>query len=59
MTNAGGVFYRQIGPQLYELYTHNGIVVGQVYMGNDGQYVLDAKVLEAIKKLMARRWGLG
>ena len=31
-------------------------MVAQIFMGNDGQFLLDAKCMEVITKLMARRW---
>lgn len=48
--------YVEQNGQYYSVYTPNGIMVAQVFMGNDGQFLLDAKCMEAITKLMARRW---
>lgn len=50
-----GMLVEQNG-QYYSVYTPNGIMVAQVFMGNDGQFLLDAKCMEVITKLMARRW---
>ena len=50
-----GMFVEQNG-QYYSVYTPNGIMVAQIFMGNDGQFLLDAKCMEVITKLMARRW---
>ena len=50
-----GMIVEQNG-QYYSVYTPNGIMVAQVFMGSDGQFLLDAKCMEVITKLMARRW---
>ena len=50
-----GMYVEQNG-QYYSVYTPNGIMVAQVFMGNDGQFLLDAKCMEVITELMARRW---
>ena len=50
-----GLYVEQNG-QYYSVYTPNGIMVAQVFMGSDGQFLLDAKCMEVITKLMARRW---
>lgn len=44
--------------QLYSIYTPNGgTMICQVYMGNDQQYLLDAKCMEKLTRLLALRWG--
>ena len=42
--------------QFYTIYTPNGQTVAQIYMGCDQQYLLDAKCMEVICKVLARRW---
>ena len=42
--------------QIYNIYTPNNIWIAQIYMGNDNNFLLDAKCLEVITKLLAKRW---
>lgn len=56
--NDDKIVIQQINHQLYDLYTHNGIWVCRIFMGNDNQYFKDAKALEMLKKLLIARWGL-
>ena len=44
--------------QYYTIYTPMGTMVGQLYLGQDGNYLLDAKLLDAVTKAMARRLGI-
>ena len=41
--------------QYYTVYTPNGVMIAQIFMGNDGLFLLDARCMEAITKLLARR----
>ena len=50
-----GMIIQQQG-QLYSIFTPNGIMVCQVYMGNDQFYIGDAKCLEMICKILSKRW---
>lgn len=50
-----GMYVEQNG-QFYTIYTPNGIMVAQIFMGNDGQFLLDSRCMGAITKLMAGRW---
>ena len=52
-----GLFVRQVGQQ-YWIYTPQGIQVGYVFLGQDGQYAKDVVVLNAVTKALAKRWGL-
>lgn len=52
-----GLFVRQVGQQ-YLIYTPQGIQVGYVFLGQDGQYAKDVVVLNAVTKALAKRWGL-
>lgn len=44
--------------QLYTVYTPNGIVIAQIYMGDDNQFMLDAECIRLITKVLARRWNI-
>ena len=44
--------------QYYSVAIPNGIVIAQLYMGNDGAFLLDAKCMDYITKLLARRWNV-
>ena len=55
--NLNGLFVRQVGQQ-YLIYTPQGIQVGYVFLGQDGQYAKDVVVLNAVTKALAKRWGL-
>ena len=52
-----GMVVQQRG-QLYSIFTPNGIMVAQVYMGNDGLYLGDSRCLDYICKVMAKRWNV-
>ena len=45
--------------QVYNVFTPNGVWIAQIYMGNDNQYLLDAKVMDYICRALARRWNVG
>ena len=53
----GALYLHQEG-RVYSIYTPQGILIAQVFMGYDGQYARDAKCLDAIGRIMAKRWGL-
>lgn len=55
--NFYGMVVQQNG-QLYSIFTPNGVMVCQVYMGNDGAFLLDAKCVQYLCKLLARRWNI-
>lgn len=44
--------------QFYTIYTPQGIMIAQIFMGGDGQTVYDATALKSITKVMAKRWGI-
>ena len=44
--------------QIYNIYTPNNIWIAQLYMSNDCNFLLDAKCMEAITKIMAKRWNI-
>ena len=50
-----GMIVQQNG-QLYTVYTPNGLAVAQILLGYDNQYLLDAKCMQYICKVLARRW---
>ena len=52
-----GLYVDQQG-QFYSVYLPNRVLIAQVYMGNDGMFLLDAKCMEAITKLLGRRWNV-
>lgn len=52
-----GLIVQQSG-QFYSIMHPNGVMLMQVYMGNDGNFMLDAKCIEKLTLLMARRWHL-
>lgn len=44
--------------QVYEVYTPNGAaLICRIHLGCDGQYLVDAKVMEKVTRLLALRWG--
>lgn len=47
---------RQDG-QVYYIYTPQGILIAQLFMGYDGQYAKDVQTLTAIGRALAKRWG--
>lgn len=52
-----GMIVQQNG-QIYSVYTPNGILVCQVCCGYDQMYLLDAKVMQYICRVLARRWNI-
>lgn len=44
--------------QFYTVYTPNGMMIAQIFLGNDGLFLLDARCMEAITKILARRWNI-
>lgn len=54
---ADKLIMRQNG-QVYSIYTPQGILIAQLFMGYDGQYARDVQALTAVGKAMARRWDI-
>lgn len=52
-----GLYVCQQGQQ-YAVYTPQGIQVGLLFMGQDGQYAKDVAALGPITKALAKRWGI-
>lgn len=52
-----GLYVRQQGQQ-YAIFTPQGIQIGLLFMGQDGQYMKDVVAVQAITKVMAHRWGI-
>lgn len=52
-----GLVVRQDG-QYYSIYTPQGIQIGLLFMGCDGQMMYDAMALKPITKIMGKRWGI-
>ena len=52
-----GMYVVQQGQQ-YAIYTPQGIQVGYLFLGQDGQYARDVAVLQPITKALAKRWGI-
>lgn len=50
-----GLYVEQQG-QFYKIYTPQGILVAQVFMGADGQIVQDVLALKVITKALQKRW---
>lgn len=50
-----GMCVQQNG-QTYSIFTPNGILVGQICCGSDQLYLLDAKVVQYVCRVLARRW---
>lgn len=48
---------RQNG-QVYYIYTQQGILIAQLFMGQDGQYARDVQCLNAVGRAMAKRWDI-
>lgn len=48
---------RQNG-QVYYIYTPQGILIAQLFMGQDGQYARDVQTLTAVGRAMAKRWDI-
>lgn len=43
--------------QLYYIYTPQGILIAQIFMGYDGQYAKDVQCWGTIGRALAKRWG--
>ena len=54
---AGKLIMRQNG-QVYYIYTQNGILIAQLFMGCDGQYARDVQCLNQVGRALIKRWGL-
>ena len=52
-----GLYVCQQG-QYYDIITPQGIQIGRLFMGQDGQYMKDAVALATISKVLAKRWGI-
>jgi len=52
-----GLYVQQNGQQ-YAVYTPQGIQIGLLFMGQDGQYMKDVAAMNAITKVMGKRWGV-
>ena len=50
--------YVQQNGQYYVVYTPNGVMIAQIFLGNDGLFLLDARCMDAITKLLAKRWNV-
>lgn len=48
---------RQDG-QMYYIYTPQGILIAQLFMGCDGQFARDLQCVTAVGKAMAKRWDI-
>ena len=57
MMKIGGLFVCQQG-QMFAIYPPQGIQVGQIFMGADGQVAFDVATLAPICKALAKRWGV-
>lgn len=55
---ASGMHIVQGNGQVYRIYTPQGIVVAELFMGQDGQIFKDTEALKAIAKIMAMRWNV-
>ena len=44
--------------QQYAIYTPQGIMVAQIFLGYDGQIAQDVLALSPITKALAKRWGV-
>lgn len=51
------LYMRQNG-QVYSLYTPQGILIAQVFLGQDGQYAKDVLCLNVIGRALAKRWDI-
>ena len=52
-----GMYVVQRGQQ-YAIFTPQGIQVGYLFLGQDGQYAKDVATLGPITKALAKRWGV-
>ena len=50
-----GLYIKQNG-QFYSIYTPQGILVAQVFLGADSQFVQDVLTLKIISKALQKRW---
>lgn len=44
--------------QVYHVFIPNGIQIGMLFMGEDGQVAWDCATLGAVCEAMAERWGI-
>ncbi len=51
-----GLVIQQQQGQSYCIYTPQGIQIGLLFMGCDGQTMYDALALKSITKVLAQRW---
>lgn len=49
------LYIKQEG-QFYSIYTPQGILIAQVFMGADGQIIQDVITLKIITKALQKRW---
>lgn len=52
-----GLYISQQG-QAYAIFTPQGEQIGLLFMGYDGQFAKDVVAINAITKMMARRWNI-
>lgn len=52
-----GLQLKQVG-QMYYIYTPQGILIAQVFLGQDGQYFKDVPCINAIGRALAKRWDI-
>lgn len=52
-----GLYIGQKG-QYYAIFTPQGIQIGLLFLGQDGQYSKDVAALGPITKALAKRWGV-
>ena len=57
--NRLGVFQHTEGnTTVYDIYAAPNVLIMRVAMPNDGQYLMDSKILNLITKPLAQRWGI-
>lgn len=52
-----GLYVVQQGQQ-YAIYTPQGIQIGYLFLGQDGQYAKDVVALNTITRSLSKRWGV-
>ena len=57
VTMINGLYVQQRGQQ-YAIFTPQGIQIGLLFLGQDGQYAKDVAALGPITKALAKRWGV-
>ncbi len=50
--------YVQQRGQFYSVFTEQGILIAQIFMGADGQFAKNVIALSLITKALAKRWGV-